>query len=283
MKKEFENALNELLNIKVSDQESANRYNQLFKQMVTTSMQICGETDYDALVKQKIDESEKKYGIKMGDSDETDPYKKLRELVRFEMYRDTVQNDVEHEICCTENNFKNATAKFRGEIEKIVPQSQMEVVESMSYSLYSDFTKFFVNSAMDMVADSKIYQMEEFRPLQLNALGKEIRSYVNAIRQQNAKPQKSQVVTTWFTTMMVLPALLFKKFYGVSMVEMFEVSQKLVDDAAHMFNIFDRASTSFSAASEYMILKEFLSELGLSEGFTVRIKMKKASDGKVMN
>lgn len=283
MKKEFENALNELLNLKVSDQESAAKFNQLFKQMVTASMQICGETDYSSLVQQKIDESEKKFGVKMGDSDETDPYKKMRELVRFEMYRETVLNDVEHEVCCTESNLDSAMAKFRSELEKIVPQSQPEVVQSMGYSLYSNFTKFMVNTVMDMVADAKIYQMEEFRPLQLNALGKELRSYVNAIRQQNAKPQKSQTVTNWFTSMMILPCFLFKKLYGVSMAEMFEAPQKIVDQTAHMFNIFDKASHPFSVGSEYMILKEFLDELNLSDSFTVRIKMKKTDDGKILN
>lgn len=129
---------------------------------------------------------------------ETDPYKKLRELVRFEMSREALVCGKEHEVCCTESNFAMAVLKFRGELEKIVPDSQKEVLDSMAYSLYSDFTKFFVCVAFDMVADAKIYEMKEFRPLQINAMGREVRVNIKAIVEQNAKPQKSETVTTWF-------------------------------------------------------------------------------------
>lgn len=81
---------------------------------------------------------------------ETDPHKKLRELVRFEMSREALVCGKEHEVCCTESNFAMAVLKFRGELEKIVPDSQKEVLDSMAYSLYSDFTKFFACTAFDM-------------------------------------------------------------------------------------------------------------------------------------
>lgn len=286
MQNEFDNALEGLLNFKPVDSQSADRYNELFKQLISSSMKICSETDYAALVKQKADSVEKKYGVKMETSDdEGDVYKKLREVVRFEMARESILNNREHEVCCTESNFRNAVGKFRGELEKIVPESQMEVLESMSQSLYSDFTNFFVCASMDLIADAKIYQMKEFRPLQLNAMGKEIRTYVNVIKLQNAKPQKSQVVTDWFRSVMVLPAFLFRKLYGVSFVEMFEVPQKLVDDVAHTFNIFQKNFEAFTAGDEYRILHEFLRALNLENCFTVRIKIgdqnRKADKAKV--
>lgn len=275
MKQEFENALEELLNFKYEGESSAARYNEVFKKMVTASMQICGETDYSNVVQQKIDEAEKKYGAKMESADENDAYKKLREVVRFEMARESVLNNKEYEVCCTESNFKNATAKFRDELAKVIPNNQMEVLESMSYSLYSDFTKFFVCAVLDMIADMKIYQMKDFRPLQLNAMGKEVRTYVNVIRQQNEKPQKSQTVTDWFNTMMAVPAFLFKKLYGVSFVEMYDVPQKKMDDAAHLFNIFLKGMEAFCAGDEYVVLHDFLRAMNLVDCFTVRPKANK--------
>lgn len=284
MEKEFENALDALLNFDTSDPKAAEKYNALFKTLISSSMQICGETDYASLVNQKIDAAEKKYGKKVEfEEGETDPYRKLRDTVRFEMSREAILANREFEICCTESNYKNAMSKFRNELEKIVPQGQMEVVESMSQALYSDFTNFFVSTTLDMVADAKIYQMKEFRPLQLNALGKEIRTYANVIKQQNSKPQKSETVTDWFRTMFVLPALLFKSLYAVDMVNMFQVAQKHVDDAAHMFNIFTRTNESLEAGDEYKILLHFLAEMGLSSCFTVRPKAKKGDGHSVVN
>lgn len=274
---DFENALQGLLNFDASAGNAAARYNDLFKQMVSASMQICNETDFEALVNQKIQTVETKYGAKIEFSeDATDAYKKLREVVRFELARESILANMDYEVCCTESNLANAMGKIRGELEKIVPESQKDVVDSMGYALYSDFTKFFVCSVFDMIADSRIYNMAEFRPLQLNAMGKELRTNVNVIHQQNAKPQKSETVTNWFRLMMILPSFLFKKLYGVSLTEMFEVPQKQVDDAAHMYNIFVRSNESFVAGDEYKILLHFLAEMGLSECFTVRPKVKKA-------
>lgn len=278
----FENALQGLLNFDAAAGNAAARYNELFKQMVTASMQICSETDFDALVNQKIQSVETKYGAKIDFSEEaTDAYKKLREVVRFELARESILANMDYEVCCTQSNLANAMGKIRSELDKIVPDNQKEVVESIGYSLYSDFTKFFVCSVFDMIADAKIYQMPEFRPLQLNAMGKEVRTNVNVIHQQNAKPQKSETVTGWFRLMMILPSFLFKKLYGVSLTEMFEVPQKVVDDAAHMYNIFVRSNESFVAGDEYKILLHFLAEMGLSECFTVRPKVKKAEQSVV--
>ncbi|MCF0222282.1 MAG: hypothetical protein HUK19_08315 [Fibrobacter sp.] len=272
---EFDSALQGLLNFDASLGDAANRYNGLFKQMITASVQICNDTDFDDLVAKKMRSVESRYGAKIEFSEEaTDAYKKLREVVRFELSRESILSNMDYEICCTEGNLANAMGKIRGDLEKIVPESQKEVVESMGYALYSDFTKFFVCSVFDMVADAKIYQMPEFRPLQLNAMGKEIRTNVNVIHQQNSKPQKSEVVTNWFHLMMILPSFLFKKLYGVSFTEMFEVPQKQVDDAAHMYNIFVQSNESFVAGDEYKILLHLLAELGLSECFTVRPKAK---------
>lgn len=285
MANEFEQALESLLNFDpVGSNDPAARFNALFKQMISSSMQICNETDYAALVNQKIEEVEKKFGAKVEISEDAgeDPYKKLREVVRFELARESILANMDYEVCCTENNLANAMGKIRAELDKIVPESQKEVVDSMGYALYSDFTKYFVCSVFDMIADAKIYQMKEFRPLQLNAMGKEVRTNVNVIHQQNGKPQKSETVTNWFSLMMVLPSFLFKKLYGVSLTEMFEVPQKLKDDSAHMFNIFQRTNESFMPGDEYKILLHFLAEMGLSECFTVRPKVKKA-DKPVVN
>lgn len=273
MQKQFNSALEALLNFEYVDQSSVEKYNGLFKQMISASMQICNETDFDALVSQKQAEAEKKYGAKIEFSeDATDAYKKLREIVRFEMSRQSLLAGEDYEICCTDANIANAIGKFRSEIESIVPANQKEVVESMCYSIYSDFTKYFLCTVFDMMADAKIYQMEEFRPLQLNAMGKELRTNVNVVRQQNEKPQKSETITGWFRLMMILPTFLFKKLYAVSLTEMFEVPQKHKDDAAHMFNIFQRTYESFVAGDEYKILLHLLAEMGLSECFTIRPK-----------
>ncbi|MCQ2092931.1 MAG: hypothetical protein MJY85_09655 [Fibrobacter sp.] len=281
---EFESALQGLLNFDASTGDAAARYNALFKQMVTASMQICGETDFDALVNQKIQAVEAKYGAKIEFSEEaTDVYKKLREVVRFELARESILANMDYEVCCTQSNLANAMGKIRGELDKIVPENQKEVVESIGYSLYSDFTKFFVCSVFDMIADSRIYNMPEFRPLQLNAMGKEVRTNVNVIHQQNSKPQKSEVVTNWFNLMMILPSFLFKKLYGVSLTEMFEVPQKVVDDAAHMYNIFVRSNESFMPGDEYKILLHLLAEMGLSECFTVRPKVNKPASKTTVN
>lgn len=277
MENEFENALQGLLNFEYTGPESAETYNGLFRAMVTASMKICGETDFDALVNQKIEAAEKKYGLKMESTGETDPYKKLRELVRFEMSRDALLAGKEHEVCCTESNFAMAVLKFRSDIEKLVPDSQKEVLDSMAYSLYSDFTNFFVCSTLDMIADVKIYEMKEFRPLQINAMGKEIRTSVNVMAQQAGKPQKSETVTNWFHAMMILPAFLFKKLYAVSMVEMMTAPQKQIDDAQHMFKGFDAVMANFVAGDEYKVLQNFLKDLQLENCFTVRPKVQKSS------
>lgn len=274
MENEFESALQGLLNFEYTDAESAEKYNQLFRSMIAASMKICGETDYSALVQQKIEAAEKKFGAKMEESDETDAYKKLREVIRFEMSREAAACSKEFEICCTDSNFNNAMAKIRGDLEKIVPESQKEVVDSIGYSLFSDFTKYFVCTTFDMIADAKIYTMKEFRPLQLNALGKELRTNVKVIRQQNAKAQKSETVTNWFRILMMLPAFLFKKLYAVNMVNMFENSEEQVATAAEMFEELDAAISQFSAGDEYKVLQNFLKNLQLENCFTVRIKPK---------
>lgn len=274
MENEFESALQGLLNFEYTDAESAEKCNQLFRSMIAASMKICGETDYSALVQQKIEAAEKKFGAKMEESDETDAYKKLREVIRFEMSREAAACSKEFEICCTDSNFNNAMAKIRGDLEKIVPESQKEVVDSIGYSLFSDFTKYFVCTTFDMIADAKIYTMKEFRPLQLNALGKELRTNVNVIRQQNAKAQKSETVTNWFRILMMLPAFLFKKLYAVNMVNMFENSEEQVATAAEMFEELDAAISQFSAGDEYKVLQNFLKNLQLENCFTVRIKPK---------
>lgn len=274
MENEFESALQGLLNFEYTDAESAEKYNQLFRSMIAASMKICGETDYSALVQQKIEAAEKKFGAKMEESDETDAYKKLREVIRFEMSREAAACSKEFEICCTDSNFNNAMAKIRGDLEKIVPESQKEVVDSIGYSLFSDFTKYFICTTFDMIADAKIYTMKEFRPLQLNALGKELRTNVNVIRQQNAKAQKSETVTNWFRILMMLPAFLFKKLYAVNMVNMFENSEEQVATAAEMFEELDAAISQFSAGDEYKVLQNFLKNLQLENCFTVRIKPK---------
>jgi len=281
MANEFETALEGLLNFKYVDAKSAEQYNILFKQMISASMQICGETDFAVIINQKTEDAQKKYGVKMESSeDDADLYRKLRDVVRFEMNRESILNNKEYELCCTESNFKNAESRFRGELEKIVPPGQMEVLDSMTHSIYSDFTKFFVSTVLDMIADAKIYQLAEFRPLQLNALGKEVRTYVNVIKQQNAKPQKSQVVTDWFRSVMLLPAFLFKKQYGVSFVEMFDVPQKLVDDAAHTYNVFQKTFESFCAGDEYIILHDLLRVMNISDCFTIRPKVSKAAESR---
>lgn len=274
MENEFESALQGLLNFEYTDAESAEKYNQLFRSMIAASMKICGETDYSALVQQKIEAAEKKFGAKMEESDETDAYKKLREVIRFEMSREAAACSKEFEICCTDSNFNNAMAKIRGDLEKIVPESQKEVVDSIGYSLFSDFTKYFICTTFDMIADAKIYTMKEFRPLQLNALGKELRTNVNVIRQQNAKAQKSETVTNWFRILMMLPAFLFKKLYAVNMVNMFENSEEQVAIAAEMFEELDAAISHFSVGDEYKVLQNFLKNLQLENCFTVRIKPK---------
>lgn len=274
MENEFESALQGLLNFEYTDAESAEKYNQLFRSMIAASMKICGETDYSALVQQKIEAAEKKFGAKMEESDETDAYKKLREVIRFEMSREAAACSKEFEICCTDSNFNNAMAKIRGDLEKIVPESQKEVVDSIGYSLFSDFTKYIICTTFDMIADAKIYTMKEFRPLQLNALGKELRTNVNVIRQQNAKAQKSETVTNWFRILMMLPAFLFKKLYAVNMVNMFENSEEQVATAAEMFEELDAAISQFSAGDEYKVLQNFLKNLQLENCFTVRIKPK---------
>lgn len=278
MMDEFESALNSLLNFDDNDCDAAEKYNALFKQMISASMQICGETDFGSLVKQKVESLKQKYGHKVEiEEGEEDSYKMLREAVRFEMSREALLAGKEFEICCTEGNFRNAMAKFRGELEKIVPQGQAEVVDSISQALYSDFTNFFVNVSLDMVADAKIYQMKEFRPLQLNAMGKEIRTYANVVKQQNGKPQKSETVTNWFRTLFVLPAFLFKSLYAVNMIGMFQVSPKHVDGAARMFDIFTRTNESFAAGDEYKILLDFLEEMDLGNCFTVRPRVQKSA------
>lgn len=40
--------------------------------------------------------------------------------------------------------------------------------------------------------------MKVFHPLQINTMGCEVRVNIKAIVEQNAKPQKSETVTTWF-------------------------------------------------------------------------------------
>lgn len=280
MQNEFEKALENLRNFKVTDEKSAAKYNDMFKQMVTASVKVVNETDYASLIRQRAEAAEKKYGAKMDPfEDENDLYRKLRDVVRFEMSREAILANMDYEICCTEENYKNALGKFQSDLEKIVPNGQQDVLASMSQALYSDFTNFFVSETLDMVADFKIYQMPEFRALQLNALGKEVRTCANIVKQQNSKPQKSETVTDWFRVMFVLPALLFKKLYAVNMVNFFDVSQKYVDDAAHMFNIFQRNIESFVAGDEYKILLYFLAELGLSNCFTVRPKVAGADQG----
>lgn len=276
MEIEFEKALQGLLELNDS-QSSQGKFGELFQQMIAASMQICSEKDYGALIQQKAELAEKKYRHKMDASEnDSDLYKKLREVVRFEMAHESMSCGKEHEVCCTESNFVEAMGKIRAELEAIVPKGQMDVVQSMGQSLYSDFTQFFVCAVLDMVADVKIYQMKEFRPLQLNAMGKEVRTYVNVIRQQNAKPQKSKTVTHWFKTMMILPAFLFRKLYGVNFLEMFEDSLVQKDAASKMFENFERVFADFSSGDEYKILKDFLESLGLKDCFTVRLKIKKA-------
>ena len=241
MQKEFDQALENLKNIEVVDEQSAARYNEQFKVLIGETMQIVNGTDYDAFVKAKVEAAEKKYGAKVEFSeDATDAYKKLREVVRFEMFHESLLAGKEFEVCCTESNFAMAMNKIRPEISKLVPENQKEAVDSIGYSIYSDFTKFLVCSAFDMVADAKIFEMPEFRPLQLNALGKEVRTNVNVVRQQKDKPQKSKVVTDWFLTVMMLPGLLLRHLYAVSLVEMFAVEQKQADCAAHLFNLFQK-------------------------------------------
>ena len=280
MQKEFDEALENLKNIEVVDEQSAARYNEQFKALIGETMQLVNSTDYDALVKAKVEDAEKKFSAKVEFSDDaTDAYKKLREVVRFEMFHEAALAGKEFEVCCTESNFAKAMNKLRADISKLVPEDQKEAVETIGYSLYSDFTKYLICSAFDMVADAKIFEMPEFRPLQLNALGKEVRTNVNVIRQQNNKPQKSQVVTDWFLTVMVLPALLLRKLYSVSLVEMFEVEQKQADNAAHLFNIFQKHMNAFSAGSEYQMLQEFLAPLGIADCFTVRPKQKDKPKG----
>ena len=280
MQKEFDEALENLKNIEVVDEPSAACYNEQFKTLIGKTMQIVSETDYDALVQAKTEDIEKKYSAKVEFSDAaTDAYKKLRELVRFEMLHETLFAGKEFEVCCTESNFAQAMNKLRPEISKLLPEDKKEAVESIGYTLYSDFTKYLICSAFDMVADMKIFEMPEFRPLQLNALGKEVRTNVNVMRQQKNKPQKSQVLTDWFLTVMVLPGLLLRKLYSVSLVEMFEVEQKQTDNAAHLFNIFQKRMAAFSAGVEYQILQEFLVPLGMADCFTVRPKLKDKPKG----
>ncbi len=275
MQKEFDDALESLKNISVVDEQSAARYNELFKMLIGETMRIVNGTDYDALVQEKLQAVEKKYQSKVELSeDATDAYKKLREVVRFEMLSESLLAGKEFEVCCTESNFAMAMNKIRPQIEKIVPENQKEAVDAIGYSIYSDFTKYLVCSVFDMVADEKIFGMPEFRPLQLNALGKEVRTNVNVIRQQNNKPQKSKVVTEWFLSVMMLPGFLLRNLYAVSLVEMFEVEQKQADNAAHLFHIFQKHMDAFSAGDEYEILKDFLVPLGIADSFTVRPKLK---------
>lgn len=284
MQKEFDQALENLKNIDVVDEQSAAHYNEQFKILIGETMQIVNGTDYDALVKAKVEAAEKKYGEKVEFSeDATDAYKKLREVVRFEMFHESLLAGKEFEVCCTESNFAMAMNKIRPEIAKLVPENQKEAVDSIGYSIYSDFTKFLVCSAFDMVADAKIFEMPEFRPLQLNALGKEVRTNVNVVRQQKDKPQKSKVVTDWFLTVMMLPGLLLRHLYAVSLVEMFAVEQKQADCAAHLFNLFQKHKNAFSAGDEYEVLKDFLPPLGIADCFTVRPKVKDKPTGGYVN
>lgn len=274
MENEFENALQALLNFECSDANPEEKYSELFRTMIMSSMKICSETDYSVLVQKKIESIEKKFGVKVDASDETDPYRRLREVMRFEMAHEAILNNKEFEICCTDKNLENAMAKIRGELEEIVPDSQKQVVDSIGSSLYAEFTKYLVCTTFDMIADIKIYEMKEFHPLQINAIGKELRTTINMIRQQSAKPQKSRTVTDWFRLMMIQPAFLFRKLYAVSMEDMFEYPQPQFDTAAMMFESFYRTAALFCPGDEYGILYNYLVDLQLDECFTIRPKEK---------
>lgn len=284
MENDFETALSGLLNFKHTDQASEEKYGELFRLLITSSMKICGETDFASLVQKKMDEAEKRMNAKMKIAEEeSDPYKKLREVIRFEMLQESQACHKDFEICSTESNLNCAMKKIRGELESVVPESQKQVVDSIGKSLYSDFAGFFVGAALDMVADAKIYEMKEFRPLQLNAMGKEIRTYANIVKQQNSRPQKSETVTNWFRTVFVLPAFLFNKLYAVNMIGMFENAEKQMDDANRMFELFEDKFKKFSAGDEYEILKGFLNVLDLNDCFTIRPKLPKSESKAAIN
>ena len=271
----FDSALDGLLHFKHTDMHSEECYKRLLKFLFASSQKICASTDYDSSIDQMIDDAEKKFGEKFPEPEENgDAYKRLRELVRFEMRHQAILCGKEYEICSTEENFSRAVGKFREELKQIVPESQQEVLNSIGYSLYSDFFDFFVRGSLDMIADAKIYKSKRFRPLQIHAMGKEIRTYINVVAQQNAKPQKSQTVSDWFRTLFVLPAFLFNKLYAINMVELFAVSEERVAEAEKMFRIFERDFAVLEAAGEYEILKAFLTEMHLADCLTVRVKVK---------
>lgn len=283
MQNDFDKALEGLLHVNFDDLNSEKAFGELFRDLITSSMKICAETDFNASVENKIKEAEIKYNSKIDLGDETDPYKRMRGAVRFSMLHEAKSCGKEYEICCTEKNLESAMKIIRKDLEKAVPANQLQVIDSMGHSLVSDFADFFVSRTLDMVADIKIYGMKEFRPLQLNAMGKEIRTYANIVSQQNAQPQKSETVSNWFRTLFVLPALLFRKLYAVSMTEMFGKCDNQIQSAKRMFAILDSAMENFSNGDEYKIMKQFLTELGLGDSLTIRPASKKQENKPLVN
>ncbi len=308
--KAFDIALEGLQHFEHTDSHSEECYNTLFRFLISTSRNINETTDYNALVKQQIEACEKKFGVQMDLTEDTTleddakwaadekdanhiiikygkgasvTYKILREVVRFTMYRNSVLNNMDHEVCCTETNFANVMGRIRGDLEKIVPPEQRQFLDSMGQSIYSDFTSLFLFAGMDLIVDALIYEMKEFRPLQLNIMGKEIRTNIGIVKSQLNKEQKSQTVTGWFKTMLILPAFLFRKLYMVNFVDMFEGSEKQIQDAARMFHNYELNYASFVVGDEYKILKDMLEELGLSDCFTIRPKFIKVPNKPVVN
>lgn len=284
MENDFEKALDALLKFSPNAENSGSDFGELFGNLISSSMKICGETDYESLVNEKVASVEQKFGVKMeqGEAD-GEPYKKLRSVLRLEMKSEASSRGEDFEICCTEENRKAFLNRIRGELESFVPESGRQFVDSMGDSLYSDFADFFVGCALDMVADAKIYAMREFRPLQLNAMGKELRTYANIVKRQNLQAQKSQTVTDWFKTMFILPAFLFRKLYAVNMVALFENSEGQIANAERMFGVFEEAFSRFLPGDEYRLLKKFQSVLNLDDCLTIRPRRKTANEKPLVN
>lgn len=284
MENDFEKALENLLKYSQNGESSDSDFGELFGDLISASMKICGETDYGSLADEKAASVERKFGVKMEQCEANDePYKKLRNALRLEMKSEAISRGADFEICCTEENRKAFLNGIRGELESFVPESGRQFVDSIGDSLYSDFADFFVGRTLDTIADAKIYAMREFRPLQLNAMGKELRTYANIVKRQNLQAQKSQTVTDRFKTMFVFPAFLFKKLYAVDMVKLFENSERQIADAERLFGIFEETFPHFLPGDEYPLLEKFQNVLNFGKCLTIRPRRKTATEKPLVN
>lgn len=277
--------------------EDANVRQELLKLLLTVSREICDNTDYESMVLDVGKKLEQKYNIKIefvvdpnqdtlahlkfADFYHTDVnvvrYKRegyyshyiLHELMHLDMMMDAKRCGTLKVIGHRQSNFDAYMVDYQRHYDMLKKSMDKPAVESLAKQLFTGMSLQTMNCPLDLFVEQKIYDMEDFRPLQLVTLVGMESGNVSAVKQTAAVQQFPQQVKDVNKQLCIVQSLMLKRLYSIDFVAQYVPSQNMLHNAQDYFGRFELALENFAAGDEYKLFEHFAKYLGIIKYFDI--------------